>query len=63
MYYETKTLNENTGNYVNRIWVAKWDYETTIREIMPNTNIYPLAELVSLNEELTTTKQLAHRKK
>ena len=45
MYYETKTLNGNTGNYVNRIWVAKWDYETTIREIMPSTNVCILIQL------------------
>ena len=45
MFYETKTTNGNTANFVDRIWIGNWDYETTIREIMPNTNICVLLQL------------------
>ncbi len=45
MFYETKTTSGETGNYVNRIWLAKWDYETTIREVMPSTNVCILIQL------------------
>lgn len=42
MYYKIKAIN---GIYINRIWIANWDYKSTIREVMPNTNVSVLIQL------------------
>lgn len=56
MFYETKTTSGDTGNYVNRIWLAKWDYETTIREVKPSTNVCILIQLGNSTKYKTIDK-------
>jgi len=57
MFYEAKTISGNKGNYINRIWIANWDYNTTIMEVMPSTNVCVLLQLANYSKYKTIDKE------
>jgi len=57
MLYESRITIGNTANYIDRIWIGNWDYNTTIREVMPNTNICVLLQLGNIPKYKNITKE------